>query len=214
MYPHNVGKALAAFCEPLPMRPMIRRVPRSRCLGSNPSGSAVLPRYVFRPPVPGKRAARPLASENGLPGHPCTEARRLIHTARPERHNFRPGGNSETAALRHFAALGRVPGRLRARLWDGAGRRRSRARGNGTWIVTGRGLRSWPDVFRLSCFAPDHVAPLPFLVLISAFHERFEEDEIPRRSPPSPRACSPPPSARPPVRADPPSWSRTPGARS
>ena len=48
--PHNVGKALAAFCESLPICPsahfcpirlVIRRVPRSRCLGLNPSGSVV-----------------------------------------------------------------------------------------------------------------------------------------------------------------------------
>ena len=25
--------------------------------------------------------------------------------------------------------------------------------GSGTWIVTGRELGGWPDVFRLSCFA-------------------------------------------------------------
>ena len=44
MYPTTSGRVLAAFCEslpPLPIRLMIRRVPRSRCLGLNPSGSAV-----------------------------------------------------------------------------------------------------------------------------------------------------------------------------
>ena len=41
------GRALAVSCESLPMRPMIRRVPRSRCLGSNP-GSVVVNHHTAR----------------------------------------------------------------------------------------------------------------------------------------------------------------------
>ena len=42
---------------PLPMRPMIRRVPRSRCLGRTRAGPALLPRRVFRPRYPASARA-------------------------------------------------------------------------------------------------------------------------------------------------------------
>ena len=43
------------LCEFVAHAPMISRIPPSRCPGVDPSGSAVLPRPVFRAPEPGKR---------------------------------------------------------------------------------------------------------------------------------------------------------------
>jgi len=98
------------------MRLKIRRVPRSRWLGLNPSGSAIChdTSSVRRYPA---SAGRPLASESGLPGHLRTEARRSDRYRRARRgvpgvvHLSEAGGHGGVVELRRLRATRRAPER-------------------------------------------------------------------------------------------------------
>ena len=114
------------------MQPMIRRVPRSRCL--NPSGSALPPRRVFRPPAPGKRASRPRrrkraarqpSHESTPPSHGSTPrrppSRRSTRRARRRglRYRVRAGADPGThlgRPLRRGRAAARAAGSSRCRM--------------------------------------------------------------------------------------------------
>ena len=111
MYPTTSGKALAASgrrcaCPYLPMWPMIRGVPRSRCLGVEPPAGQRYchdPSSVRRHPA---SAGRPLASDSGLPGNLRTEARRgdRHRGARGTGWLRRPGSHELTVDLRACGA--------------------------------------------------------------------------------------------------------------
>ena len=142
------------LCESLPMRPMIRRVPRSQCLGRTRAGQ----RYchdassVRRYPASARAV---LAAESGLPGNLRTEARRIRTEARRgDRHRGARRGAPGVVHLSEVRGHGRVvelaafepAGPGRSERSDARLRRHGRRRGYG-------GVRDHPRVWPAGCCA-------------------------------------------------------------